>query len=233
MGQRHGRVKLIPMLRGLWARLAGRSRDQAVARSIDDIQADEVAAEHLGGVEPDPVAGRRVEQRTHRSAGVGRPINVAPFFGRLPAPAANPGGTEQSAIRCVDLLVRGGRRRFARDARAVAGCRLADRVDDAAAAPCTDRQRPASGRRRSCAPSAARSRRSPTLRAAALWPTTISVHSPCRHEERLLCVLPVIHPDPFARLEDVDVDPEVGKRRFLEVAVGTERPRPSSASRAH
>ena len=62
--------RLVPVLRGLWARLAGRSRDHAVAReierehmspaerhrtaeSIEDIQADESAAEHLGGVEPD------------------------------------------------------------------------------------------------------------------------------------------------------------------------------------
>jgi hypothetical protein len=58
------------MLRGLWSRLMGRSRDAAVAReaeeehmsraerrfvdeSVEDHQADEFVGEHLGGIRPE------------------------------------------------------------------------------------------------------------------------------------------------------------------------------------
>jgi len=62
------------MLRGIWDRLVGRNRNLAVEReaereqmspaerqfsreSIDDIQADAVAREHLGGVSPEGLSG--------------------------------------------------------------------------------------------------------------------------------------------------------------------------------
>jgi len=62
------------MLRGLWNRLVGRNRNLAVEReaerermspderrfageSIDDIQADAVAREHLGAVNPEGLLG--------------------------------------------------------------------------------------------------------------------------------------------------------------------------------
>ena len=61
------------MLRDLWNRIMGRSREEAVEReterergspaerrlaseSIEDLQADEFVAEHLGGVEPERLA---------------------------------------------------------------------------------------------------------------------------------------------------------------------------------
>ena len=61
------------MLRGLWKRLMGRSREEAAEReterergspaerghaaeSVEDLQADESVAEHLGGVEPERLA---------------------------------------------------------------------------------------------------------------------------------------------------------------------------------
>ncbi|HEX4526270.1 MAG TPA: hypothetical protein VH108_05955 [Gaiellaceae bacterium] len=61
------------MLRDLWSRITGRSREAAVEReierergspadrrlaseSVDDFQADEFVAEHLGGVEPERLA---------------------------------------------------------------------------------------------------------------------------------------------------------------------------------
>jgi hypothetical protein len=62
------------MLRGLWARLTGSRRDEAVRRetdrehgssserhrlgeSVDDIQADAFVGEHLGGVPEDELLG--------------------------------------------------------------------------------------------------------------------------------------------------------------------------------
>ena len=61
------------MLRDLWNRITGRSREEAVKReierergspedrrlaseSVENLQADEFVAEHLGGVEPERLA---------------------------------------------------------------------------------------------------------------------------------------------------------------------------------